>query len=248
MPSVEVLTQTPSPGVGLPRGFESIPRRSVEHLAPDAPFERVAPDALAGPRPALVYADPAALQVDVAYVALSPGLIVYPMPEPGDFLLTHGDSWTSRLIRIGQAIRFHGRSARFTYWNHVALFVDDQGTIVEAIGSGVVKRSVHVYDRAERTIVRIDASTEDRFEAARFATKCVGARYGKLTIISIGLTLLTGTKLSFGIEGQYICSGLVSRALERTTAIFRKDTSHIMPAELAQKFKVPPPPLPKRAN
>jgi hypothetical protein len=61
--------------------------------------------------------------------------------------------------------------------------------------------------------------------------------------VSIALSLLTGAKLSFGFNGQLICSGLVARALERTTAIFEDEPSHIMPAQLAKLYgAVPPPP------
>ena len=53
-------------------------------------------------------------------------------PRPGDFILTHGDEWTSKLIRFGQSLRYRGASAKYTYWNHTALVVDGAGTIVEA--------------------------------------------------------------------------------------------------------------------
>ena len=75
-----------------------------------------------------------------------------------------------------------------------------------------------------------------------FAEHWVGGRYDWATIVSITLSLLTGAKFSFGFAGQQICSGLVARALERTTAIFDQEPSHVMPAELAKMFAVTPPP------
>lgn len=162
-------------------------------------------------------------------------------PRPGDFILTHGDEWTSRLIRFGQSLRYRGTSAKYTYWNHTALVVDGAGTIVEALGAGVAKRSIHDYDPTQYTVVRIDASDEDRLEAATFATSSIGAHYGWVTIVSLGLSLLTGGKFAFAIDGQLICSGLVARALERTTAIFKHDPARIMPAELAEIYNVEPP-------
>jgi len=162
-------------------------------------------------------------------------------PRPGDFILTHGDQWTSRLIRFGQSLRFRGDKEKYTYWNHTALIVDHTGTIVEALGTGVAIRSIHDYEPTQYTVVRIEASDEDRTEAATFARTCVGAEYGWLTIVSIALSLLTGGGLAFAIDGQLICSGLVARSLERTTAIFKHDPARIMPAELAEIYDVDPP-------
>lgn len=162
-------------------------------------------------------------------------------PEPGDFILTHGGELFSELIRIGQQLRFHGPDRQFTYWNHAALIVSSDGAIVEALGTGVQRRSLADYDPTQYTVVRITASKEDRAEAAAFAEHCVGEPYGFTTIVSIGLSLLTGAKFSFGFNGQLICSGLVARALERTTAIFDDEPSHIMPAQLAKLFGAIPP-------
>lgn len=61
-------------------------------------------------------------------------------------------------------------------------------------------------------------------------------------IISIAISLLFGGKFTFGFDGQFICSGLVARSLERTNAIFDRSPSHIMPADLAKYFRVTPPP------
>lgn len=63
-------------------------------------------------------------------------------------------------------------------------------------------------------------------------------RYGFCTIASIFPGLLTGLKLSFGFDGQQICSGLVARALERTKMIFDITPSHVTPADLAERFEV----------
>ena len=35
---------------------------------------------------------------------------------------------------------------------------------------------------------------------------------------------------------QFVCSGLVARALERTGSIFDRDSAHIAPADLAKYF------------
>ena len=61
-------------------------------------------------------------------------------------------------------------------------------------------------------------------------------QYGWLTIASIVLTLLTNSKLVFGMVGTAICSGFVAQALVRTGIIFDKPPSNMMPADLAQKY------------
>ena len=162
-------------------------------------------------------------------------------PKPGDFILTHGGELFSRLIQIGQAIRFRGPDAPLAYWNHTALIVSTDGALIQALGTGVARGSLADYDGTQYTVVPIEASTEDRAEMVAFAEHFIGAKYDSATIVSIAVSLLTGLKLSFGFPGQMICSGLVARALERTTAIFDDEPSHLMPADLAKIYGVTPP-------
>jgi len=197
---------------------------SVQHLAPK---EKIAPPGGAE-RMALEADSPGAGATDVAFL-------------PGDFILTHGNEWTSKLIRFGQRLRFRGPDKKYTYWNHTALIVDQDGSIVEALGAGVQQRNISVYEETQRTLVRIESSPEDREQARRFALWAKGSNYGFLTILSIAYSLLTGGKFGFYFKGQHICSGLVSRALERTGLIFESEPSHIMPAELAKLYDIAPP-------
>ena len=48
-------------------------------------------------------------------------------PFPGDFVFTHGTSWTSRMIRFGEKVRYWGPDEKFTRWNHVAIFINKDG-------------------------------------------------------------------------------------------------------------------------
>lgn len=163
-------------------------------------------------------------------------------PRPGDFILTHGKSWTSRLIRFGERLRYRGADRKYARWNHAAIFVDAQGNIVEALGAGVQRRNISVYKDTEYHVVRLEnVSEDDRRQECGFAMHCLRDRYGYLTIVSIGLSLLTGSKFGFGVDGQEICSALVARSLERTGEIFPRDPWHIMPADLAKYFNVEPP-------
>jgi len=170
-----------------------------------------------------------------------------PDPSPGDFILTHGGEFFSRVIHFGQGLRFMGPDRPFTYWNHSALIVSADGGLIEALGPGVRRNTLAAYKDTQYTVVHIDASTEDRAQMVAFAEHWVGALYDWATIVSITISLLTGLKLSFGFAGQLICSGLVARALERTSVIFEEEPSHVMPAELAKMFDVtaPPPGTPK---
>ena len=163
--------------------------------------------------------------------------------QPGDFILTHHSAFASRLIRIGQRVRFWGRDRRYTWWSHAAVIVSPEGQMIEAVGHGVHRTHLRVYQQTEYTLVRLGtlASDHDRDQVVRFAQWCLGQRYGWITVISITLSLLTGARFSFGYDGQSVCSGLVARALERTSAIFDRSPSHIVPADLAKYFDVPAP-------
>jgi len=161
--------------------------------------------------------------------------------QPGDFVLVKSKTFQSKLIRIGQWIRFRGNDRRYIDWSHAAMIVGEDGSLVEAVGTGVRRENLSHYQDDEYAIVNIDALVEppDRAEVVAFAEWCVGERYGYLTILSIAIAMLTGSKFIFGIDGQNVCSGLVARALERTRAIFQRASSHVSPADLAKMFDVP---------
>lgn len=179
----------------------------------------------------------------IKWVRYGPGETV-PDPQPGDFILTHGKAVVSWIIRVGQGLRYWGEDRKYTRWNHAAIFVDDKGSIIEALGIGVTKRSIGDYDGTEYLAVRVPLVREDREQAAAFADDCRGQPYGYFTIVSIAFALVTGAKFSFAIDGQYICSGLVARALEHGGKIFpyNEQPSHIAPATLAKLYRVQPPP------
>lgn len=116
-----------------------------------------------------------------------------------------------------------------------------EGDLIEAVGAGVVPSHLAKYDGVEYHLVRISASPEDRAQAVAFARASLQQGYGYATVVSIAISLATGAKFSFGFNGQQICSGLVARALERTSAIFQQEPSHITPAELAKLYGAEPP-------
>jgi uncharacterized protein YycO len=172
---------------------------------------------------------------------------VQPTYQPGDFILTHTKGVYGILIRFGQSLRYHGDNAKYARWNHAALIVSEGGDLVEALSAGVVKTNIEHYKPTERYIVHVAekvADKRDRQQAVDFAGYWCqhNEGYGWTKIVSIGLALLTGCKFSFGIDGQFICSGLVASALERTSTIFDQDPANMSPADLAKHFNVTPPP------
>jgi uncharacterized protein YycO len=160
--------------------------------------------------------------------------------KPGDFILCHATAPISRLIELGERLRFGWRSP-YAYWSHAALIISAEGQIVEANAEGIQQKSLAEYVGTGFCLVNVpDAimSAEDRAEAVAFAQSCIGEPYGYLTAVSIGLSVLTGLRMSFGFDGQEVCSGLVARALERSAIIFPRDPSHLTPGDLAQYFQV----------
>jgi len=164
-----------------------------------------------------------------------------PAALPGDFMLTHSSGIYGRLIRFGEALRYWGQDKVFAHWSHAAIFVDDAGDIVEALSGGVQQRNISVYHATEYVVVHLPATTAplDRQHSVQFAEFCLNEPYGWLTIVNIGLCLLTGSKLSFSIDGQQICSALVARCVERIGEIFAEaEPWNLMPADLAKHFDV----------
>ncbi|MGQ0719054.1 MAG: hypothetical protein ACT4NP_17415 [Pseudonocardiales bacterium] len=158
--------------------------------------------------------------------------------DAGDFILVKGHGFQGWLIKFGQRMRIHGADRKYVDWAHAALIVDRDGTLIEAVGTGVREVPLDYYTGRHYQIFRIKTSDENRAEAVAFARSVLNeqAPYGPLTIISIALSMLTGSKLRFFIDGQYVCSGLVASALERTGCIFNRCAENITAADLAKYF------------
>jgi len=159
----------------------------------------------------------------------------------GDYMLVSAGVWkdgkrgpvpfVSRMIQIGQKLRYRGDRSVFAQWNH-AVWVSE-GYLIEALGRGVTASPYDKYRDVEFHVVRSNLNQVERSDADAFVRYelRVHASYGFFTIVSIGLSLLTGLKFSFGIPGTAICSGLVAAALAAPQ--WREDPSHVMPADLA---------------
>lgn len=160
--------------------------------------------------------------------------------KPGHIVLTHGTQWTSRLIRFGQRLRFRGTRRPFARWNHVALVLDADGNLGEALAQGVVKTNVSKYEDTDYHLVRTKYEPLDRDEIAAFAASVLDAphrtTYGWVTIISLFFTLAFGSTIMFGKIGTTICSGFASEALVRAGEIFPRPPAFMMPADVAEHF------------
>jgi hypothetical protein len=164
---------------------------------------------------------------------------------PGDFILTHSNSLTGRLIRLGQWFRYG--NATYKRWSHAALIVSEQGDLIEAVGRGILSTPISHYRSTERYLVHLSAATadkRDREQIVEFARYWLAQkpRYGCVTIVSVAFSLITSAKFVFGIDGQFTCSGLVASALERTATIFDHSSANMLPADLAKHFNVCSPP------
>jgi hypothetical protein len=160
----------------------------------------------------------------------------------GYVVLTHGSHWTSRMIRFGQRLRFRGARRPYARWNHVALVLDADGNLGEALSEGVVRTNLSKYEGTDYHLVRFECVEIDREQIGAFATAVLDApqrtKYGWVTIVSLFFTLAFGSTFVFGKIGTAICSGFASEALVRGGEIFPRPPAYMMPADLAEHFSV----------
>jgi len=146
--------------------------------------------------------------------------------------------WVSRLIQIGQGIRFRGANRPFAHWNHAVWVSED--CLIEALAHGVTASPFEKYRDVEFHLVHSNLNDIERRDGDAFVRYELAhhVRYGFLTILSIALSLLTGLRFTFGMLNTAICSGLVAAALAAPQ--WREDPSHVMPADLAQYANIRP--------
>ena len=158
---------------------------------------------------------------------------------PGDFILVRGRGFVPWGIRVGEHIKFWRRHQRqFARVSHAALLVSTSGDLIQAGGNGIGTGHVNDYEDVEYWVVHIDADDHDREQMVAFAHATLGVKYGYATIVCIVVRLLTGLRIMFGNDHQYICSAHVAHTLTRGTYIWPEDPDVIMPADLACYFNV----------
>jgi len=158
--------------------------------------------------------------------------------NPGDFILVSTTGVLAKFIRFGQFVRYHGDMKPFAFWNHTAMIVDENGTIVEAVGRGVRYAHIDEYKDVEYYLVNTKLNKQSRDQAVTACKSFVKDKYGWFTIASITVELLTGIKLQFSLNNSMICSAVVSQSLWAGGIIFNRNPFQMMPADLASAFNV----------
>ena len=120
--------------------------------------------------------------------------------NPGDFILVSTNGILAKFIRLGQFIRYHGKMKPFSLWNHAAMIIDEEGTVIEAVGRGVRYAHVDEYKDVEYYLVNTKLNKQSRDQAISACKSFVKDQYGWLTIVSITFELITGIKLQFSLN------------------------------------------------
>ncbi len=159
---------------------------------------------------------------------------------PGDFSLHRATTNKGRngattilgkLIQAGERTRYGNTD--FARWTHSALIVSENGDICEAIESGVALDNIEKYRQTDYMVVHPTALAEQRELACGFARTRVGDKYGILNFVGLAIQALFGWNLSVHMDGQFICSGLVSRATEKYIEAYPRSPENMMPGDLA---------------
>jgi len=157
---------------------------------------------------------------------------------PGDFILVSSKGILAKFIRFGQFIRYHGKMKPFAHWNHAAMIIDEGGTIVEAVGRGVIVSNISEYKDVEYYYVTTKLNKQSRDQTVSACKSFIKDKYGFLTILSIALELLTGIKMQFTNSNTMICSAVVAQSLWAGGIVFDRNPYQMMPADLAASFNI----------
>ena len=164
------------------------------------------------------------------------------MSQPGDVFWVEQHDFVSWAIRFAQRVKYHGNPC--AAWNHCGLVVGFNGEISEADPTGMALGNLTEYGGVQMAIRRppYQQPWEDSGQLMPGgATMAVTAsqelvekheKYGFLSILSVSLALLTGTKLRLGVSGHQICSGAVSYALTRANIDMGDDEEWNTPADV----------------
>jgi uncharacterized protein YycO len=158
--------------------------------------------------------------------------------NPGDFILVSTNGILAKFIRFGQFIRYHGKMKPFSTWNHAAMIVDEEGTIIEAAGRGVRYAHIDEYKDVEYYLVNTKLNSQSRTQAVAACKSFIKDKYGWFTIASIAIELITGIKLQFSLNNSMICSAVVGQSLWAGGVIFDRNPYQMMPADLAAAFNI----------
>ena len=157
---------------------------------------------------------------------------------PGDFVLVSTTGILAKFIRFGQFVRYHGKMKPYSHWNHAAMVIDEDGTIVEAVGRGVITSNISEYKNVEYYYVSTKLNKQSRDQAVAACKSFIKDKYGWLTILSIATELATGIKMQFTNNNTMICSAVVAQSLWAGGVVFDRNPYQMMPADLAAAFNI----------
>jgi hypothetical protein len=168
--------------------------------------------------------------------------------NPGDYILVHSHGKIApRLIGLGQKLH---HDPEFAYWTHAAVYVGDvegfappgdtvtrQDMLIEAKGGQPVRYvPLEQYDVRDYAAVRYqDVSDEMRANSVAFLKAQLGKGYGYVTILNLAVWSLFGGRLTVGLAGERVCSGLTALSTMYLGDIYDGEAVTQMPADLAQK-------------
>lgn len=150
---------------------------------------------------------------------------------PGDVGFADQRGFVNWWIRFAQRRKYGtGPAAR---WNHTFMVTGIGGELVQAESSGMARGHLSDYNGQEFVVLRpFYADRADIAAAAIEELLTEHDRYGFLTIASVAISLLTGTRLRFGLSGTEICSGAVAYALTRANVDMGPDCEFDTPADV----------------
>jgi len=157
-----------------------------------------------------------------------------PSYAPGDVGLSRGSGLVDRAIRFAETLRY-GRHSAEARWNHAFMIIDSSGDLIQAEAHGMVWGTMQSdYAHGDYVILRppYPPGGADRAVNAMKAMRDQKQKYDYLEIASEALSFLFQTKLRFAIEGQQICSGAVSFALDQGGIFMGYDEQWNSPADV----------------
>ena len=155
-----------------------------------------------------------------------------PHYAPGDVGLAHGSGLVDRAIRFAETLRY-GKGSAEARWNHAFMVVSSSGDLIQAEGQGVVTGTMASdYQGGDYVVLRPTYPPWGVERAVAAMTGLLGKKYGYLEIVSEAFSFLFQTKLRFAIEGQQICSGAVSFALDQGGIFMGYDEQWNSPADV----------------
>ncbi len=158
----------------------------------------------------------------------------------GDLIFTRGKNWYSNSIRLGQMIEAKKLTGPAREINHMALGKYGY-KISEALGHGIVESDIRKYNDFYYAVVRTDVHNIDEYQILEYirVSEDNNVPYGWVTIGSLALSALFGSRANIGINGTMICSGYACQAMIRAGHIYEKvDANFMTPHMAAEKYGV----------